>query len=60
MKCKYHAIISQLASYSVCDEFDNFLGYSDTIGEIEYDENMNKKEYDGDIEVISVDETAWN
>jgi hypothetical protein len=60
IRCKFSAIISVGAAYMVCDEDDNIIGYSDTLGMIDYDIDFKHKPYTGDIEVISVDESAWD
>jgi hypothetical protein len=61
IRCKFSAIISAGAAYMVCDEDDNIIGYSDTLGMIDYDtEFRHNKPYTGEIEVISVDESAWD
>lgn len=59
VKCKYCAIISQGAAYMVCDENDNIIGYADTLGMIDYDTDFKPITYKNNIEIISVDETAW-
>jgi hypothetical protein len=48
------------AAYMVCDEEDNIIGYSDTLGMIDYDKNFKHKPYNGKIEIISVDESDWD
>jgi hypothetical protein len=60
IRCKFSAIISAGAAYMVCDEDDNIIGYSDTLGMIDYDTEFRHKPYTGEIEVISVDESAWD
>ena len=60
IRCKFSAIISAGAAYMVCDEDDNIIGFSDTLEMIDYDINFRHKPYTGEIEVISVDESAWD
>lgn len=60
IRCKFSAIISVGAAYMVCDEEDNIIGYSDTLGMIDYDTEFKHKPYTGEIEIISVDESAWD
>ena len=60
IRCKFSAIISVGAAYMVCDEEDNIIGYSDTLGMIDYDKDFKHKPYTGKIEIISVDESAWD
>ena len=60
LKCKFIGIISG-SSYMVVDDMDNIIGYSDTLGQIDYD--INHKAFDLNnislVEVIEVDEKAW-
>jgi hypothetical protein len=60
VRCKYIGIGSSLASYIVCDENHNIIGYADTLGMIDYDRDFKPITYNNKIEVISVDESVWD